>query len=201
MIRSRHASSLPVRTLALLLGGALPLFAPAVVSAAEGGEGGGLIDLNWTLFVQIANFLVLLVLLYVFAYKPLVAMLQTRADAIRQQLAEAQAAREQAQRQLAEFDSRLQAAHAEAQALRERATREAAETRERLTAEARREAARLVESARAQIEQDVRRARDELRAEVGTLALAIAERLIQRSLRDEDHQRLVQEAIGRMDAR
>jgi hypothetical protein len=74
------------------------------------------------------------------------------------------------------MEERIRTAQAEAQALRERALREAAELRERLSAEARQEATRLVEAAQAQIAQEVRRARTELRAEVGTLAIQIAER-------------------------
>jgi len=174
------------------------LASPAATLAAEGG-GGGLIELNKSLLIQLVNFLVLLIVLYRFLYKPLVSTLEGRSAAIRQQLAEAQAAREEAQRQLAEFESRLQAAQADAQALRERALREAAETRERLTAEARQEAARLLVAAQAQIAQEVRRAKTELRAEVGALAVEIAERLVRKSLRDEDHQRLVQEALAQIE--
>jgi len=170
---------------------------PALALAAEGG---GLIELNWTLFVQVLNFLVLLAVLYVLAYKPLLGALEGRQASIRQQLAEAQEAREQAQRQAAEFDARLRAAQAEAQAVREQALREATETRGRLNAEARQEAARLLEAARTEIERDVRRARTELRTEVGTLAVEIAERLIRKSVQGEDHQRLVQEAVARMDS-
>ena len=65
------------------------------------------------------------------------------------------------------------------------------------SAEARQEATRLVAAAQAQIAQEVRRARTELRAEVGTLAIQIAERLVRKSLNDEDHQRLVREALTR----
>lgn len=191
------------RATALAAIGGIPatLAGPTLALAAEAGGGGGLIALNGSLLVQVLNFLILMVVLYRFAYKPLVATLEARSAAIKQQLAEAQAAREAAQRQLAEFEVRLTAAHAEAQEVRERALREAAETRERLAAEARREATRLLEGARAQIAQDVRRAKAELRAEVGTLAIEIAERLIQKSLRDEDQQRLVREALARLDAR
>lgn len=163
-------------------------------------EGGGLIAINGSLLIQVINFLILLVILYRFLYKPLLGMLDARSAAIKRQLAEAQAAREEAQRQLAEFEARFRAAQAEAQAVRERTLREAAETRERLTAEARREAARLLEAAQAQIAQEVRLARSELRAEVGVLAVQIAERLIRKSLRDEDHRRLVQEALARIDS-
>ena len=170
------------------------------VAPALAAEGGGLIELNGSLLVQVVNFLVLLALLYRFLYKPLTTTLESRSAAIKQQLAEAQAAREAAQRQLAEFETRLRTTQAEAQATRDRVLREAAEARERLTAEARQEAARLVGEAQTQVAQEVRRARSELRAEVGTLATQIAERLIGKSLRDEDHQRLVREAVARLEA-
>jgi F0F1-type ATP synthase membrane subunit b/b' len=50
-----------------------------------------------------------------------------------------------------------------------------------------------------QVGQEIRRARTELRAEVGSLAIQIAERLVRKSLRDEDHQRLVSEALARIE--
>ena len=64
---------------------------------------------------------------------------------------------------------------------------------------ARAEAGRLVESARNEMAQEVSRARQELRQEVVDLAITAAERLIRKSLRDEDHRRIVQDAIGRVD--
>lgn len=200
MTRSRTLPPRPVAwATALALCGAV-LCWPGVAGAAEGG-GTGLIDVNFTLIVQLVNFLLLLVLLYKFVYTPLLGALESRSAAIKQQLAEAQAAREAAQRQLTEFEARLTASQAEAQAARDRALREAAELRERLTAEARQEAGRLVESARAEIEQDVRRARAELRREVAGLAVTIAERLIQKNVQPEDQERLVQDALAHLDGR
>lgn len=188
---------IPRAPLALVLGAA-SLGLPALAHASEGG-GGSLIEVNWTLGVQLISFLLLLAVLYKLMYRPLVGALEGRSAAIQQQLAEAQAAREEAQRQLGAMEERIRAAQADAQALRERAQREAAELRERLSAEARQEAARLVEAAQAQIGQEVRHARAELRAEVGVLATQIAERLVRKSLSDEDHQRLVREALARIE--
>ena len=179
--------------------GALVLGLPAVARAAEGGQG-SLIEINWTLGVQLVSFLLLLAVLYKFLYQPLLGALEGRTAAIEQQLAEAKAAREDAQRELAAMEERIRAAHADAQALRERALREAGELRDRLSAEARQEAARLVESAQAQVAAEVRRARAELRGEVGALATQVAERLIRKSLTDEDHQRLVREALARIES-
>ena len=168
-------------------------------TGGRGRGGSSLIEINWTLGVQLISFLLLLAVLYKLMYRPLLAALEGRTTAIQQQLAEAQAAREEAQRQLGAMEERIRTAQAEAQALRERALREAAELRERLSAEARQEATRLIEAAQAQIAQEVRRARTELRAEVGTLAIQIAERLVRKSLNDEDHQRLVREALTRIE--
>jgi F-type H+-transporting ATPase subunit b len=199
MTRSRTLPPRPVAwAVSAVLCGAL-LGWPGVAAAAGGGA--GLIEINSTLIVQVINFLILLVVLYRFVYKPLLGTLESRSAAIKQQLAEAQAARESAQRQLAEFEAKLTASQAEAQAVRDRALREAAELRERLTAEARREASQLVESARAEIEQDVRRARADLRREVAGLAVNIAERLIQKNVQAEDQDRLVQDALARLDGR
>ena len=63
---------------------------------------------------------------------------------------------------------------------------------------ARREAQQLVESARVQTEADIRRAREELRREVSEIAIAVAEKLVRKSLRDEEHRRIVDDAIARI---
>ncbi len=202
MTRNRLMVGLPARGVSAVawavgLGAGL-LALPGVTDAAAGG-GGSLIEVNWTLGVQLISFLLLLGVLYKLMYRPLVGALEGRSAAIQQQLAEAQAAREAAQQQLQAMEERIRTAHAEAQTLRERALREAGELRERLGTEARQEAARLVETAQAQVAQEVRRARAELRGEVGALATEIAERLVRKSLGDEDHQRLVREALARIE--
>jgi F-type H+-transporting ATPase subunit b len=178
---------------ALLLG-----LLPSLALASEG-EGGGLINLDKSLIIQMVNFGLLLFLLAKLLYRPLVGKMEERAQAIRKSLDEAQAARAEAQREREEHAGKIQAAHAEAQAIRAAALKEAAEEQRRLVEAARAEAARLVESARAEMSQDIRRARQELRQEVSELATSIAERLIKKSLRDEDHRRIVADAIARVD--
>ncbi len=187
---------------ALTLMFALVVAASAAGPAGEGGEhgGGGLINLDRSLIVQVVNFVLLLVILQRLLYRPLVAKMQERTAAIQRSLEEAQAARAEAARQAEENAARLRQAHAEAAAIREQALKEAAEEQRRVVEAARAEAQRLVDTARAQMEADVRRARDELRREVADLATAIAEKLIRRSLREDDHRRVVAEALARIGA-
>jgi F-type H+-transporting ATPase subunit b len=170
---------------------------PSAALASEGG--GGLINVDRSLFIQAINFALLLFILVKLLYKPLLAKMDERSQAIRKSLDEAQAARAEAQREREEHAGRLQAAYAEAQAIRATALKEAAEEQRKLVEAARAEAGRLVESARNELAQDVRRARQDLRQEVSDLAITVAERLIRKSLRDEDHRRIVQDAIARVD--
>jgi F-type H+-transporting ATPase subunit b len=178
----------------------LVLLAPAVAWAASeaGHEGGGFISLDKSLIVQAINFLILLVILQRLLYKPFLAKMEERTQAIQRSLDQAQAARAEAARQQEENETRLRAAHAEAAAIRAQALKEAAEEQRRLVDAARVESQRLVETAKAQMDADVRRARDELRREVAELATAVAEKLVRRSLRDEDHRRIVADAIAKV---
>jgi len=170
---------------------------PCAALASEGGQP-GFINLDKSLLIQAVNFGLLLLVLWRFLYRPVLAKMDERSQTIRRALEEAQTARAEAQREREEHAARIRAAHAEAEAIRAAALREAAEEQRRLLEAARAEAARLVDSAKAELEQDVRRARQQLRQEVSDLAINVAERLIKRSLRDEDHRRIVEDAIARL---
>jgi F-type H+-transporting ATPase subunit b len=176
---------------------ALVVLAPAAAWAASEG---GLISFDKSLIVQGINFLLLLVILHRILYKPLVAKMQERTTAIQKALEEAQHARAEAARQQEENATRLRSAYQEAAAIREQALKEAGEEQRKLVEAAQAEARRLVEGARAQTEADIRRAREELRREVATLAVAVAEKLVRKSLRDEDHRRIVDDAIAKIGA-
>ncbi len=181
------------------LKGALLAFGFALYPAWALATEGGFINLDKSLIVQALNFSLLLFLLWRLLYRPFVSKMEERTQAIKKSLEEAQAARAEAQRQQEEYRARLEAAHAEAQAIQDAALKQAAEEQRGILEAARQEAARIVERGRAEIEQDVRRAKEELRREVGELAVAVAERLIRKSLREEDHRRIVTESISQLE--
>jgi F-type H+-transporting ATPase subunit b len=180
---------------------AVLLLGPALAwAASEEHGGGGLISLDKSLIVQAVNFILLLLVLQRLLYKPLVGKMNERTAAIQKSLEEAQAARAEAARQQEENAARLRGAYQEAASIREQAPKDAAEQQRKLVETARAEARRLVESARAQTDADIRRAREELRREVAGIAVAVAEKLVRKSLREEDHRRVVDDAIARIGA-
>ena len=197
-MHQRRRNRLGTVLCALVVTLVVPIAALAAEGGGEGHGGGGMISVDASLFVQLVNFLILLAILSRLLYKPLLAKMEERSAAIKRSLDEAQAARAEAARQQEENAERLRAAYAEAQSIRAAALKEAGEEQRKLVEAARREAQQLVESAKGQMDNDVRRAREELRREVSEIAISVAEKLVRKSLRDDDHRRIVDDSIARI---
>jgi len=105
----------------------------------------------WTLLLQACNLVVLLLLLRWLFYRPLLAVIEARRQAVQQTLAEAQARRDQAQTELGALAQQRQAAESAAQATLQTA-REQAEQDSAARLEAARVAVRqCLQEAQAQI--------------------------------------------------
>ncbi len=184
--------------LIIILALSMGVVAPGFLLAVEKGgaaEEPGKINVNFTLLLQMVNFIVLIAILYRFLYRPLTNFLAQRQEGIKRSLEEAAATREAAQRALEEYNAKLQASEKHAQAIREAAERAAHEEQQRLMKAAKEEASKFLSVARAEIEQDVKRAKAQLKEEVTLLSLGMAERIIGRNLEARDHQRLIEEYI------
>ena len=170
----------------------------AALAAEEHGGGGGLISVDKSLIVQVINFVILLLILQRLLYKPFLAKMEERTKTIQTALDEAKEARAAAAKQQEENEARLRAAYAEAALVREKALKEAAEESRKHIEAAQAQSRKMVEDTKAQLDAEVRRARQELRREVGDIAIAVAEKLVRKSLHDEDQRRIVAEAIAGM---
>jgi len=170
----------------------------AALAAEEHGGGGGLISVDKSLIVQVINFVILLLILQRLLYKPFLAKMEERTKTIQTALDEAKEARAAAAKQQEENEARLRAAYAEAALVREKALKEAAEESRKHVEAAQAQSRKMVEDTKAQLDAEVRRAREELRREVGDIAIAVAEKLVRKSLHDEDQRRIVAEAIAGM---
>jgi F-type H+-transporting ATPase subunit b len=184
------------RRLIVFSGGLLPL----AVLAAEGEQAAGgsaLITPAPGLFIwTVITFVILLLLLWKTAWKPLLAAVESRERTIREAQEAARKDREEAGAMLAEQRDLV------TQARRERAEALAAGQRdaERLKAEildeARRQKDELLKQADAQMQAGLRQARAELRATTAEAAIAVAEKLLAKSLDDATQRRLVEEHLA-----
>ena len=146
--------------------------------------------------IAAANFALFLVLLYVFALKPVSRMLEDRRSRIEQGLKDAEQARADRENAEAERVATLAEARKEANDILTRAQKVAQESRDTDIAATKQELERLRERATEEIEAEKQRAITELRGEVADLALAAAGRVVGESMTGDRQRRLVSEFLA-----
>jgi len=148
-----------------------------------------------TLVAQIVNFVILLGLLYLVAYKPLMRMFDERSRKIRESMEQTEFIKEQAAHAEEEVKKQLEAAGREGQGVIARAVRTGEEIRREAQQEARREAESLIVRARMEIQRERDDAIDELRKEFADLTILAASKVIDRSLDKEAHRQLIDKVL------
>ena len=145
------------------------------------------------LLAQVASFCIVCLILYRFAYRPVLAMLEVR----RQQIAQGLANAEQIQAELARTEAQRQEvlaqANAQANALIEEARAAAARVQERETQKAIAAAEQIMIKAREAAAQDHDRMLAELKREVGRLVVQATTAVTGKILTSEDQRRLAEE--------
>jgi F-type H+-transporting ATPase subunit b len=178
----------------LSIGG--PEAAGAIASAAEAGEATGLqINFFW-IIVSALNFIVLLVILSIFALGPLRRMLAERRSRIEEGLRDAEQARRDRESAESERVAALQEARREANEILARAQKVAQESRDTDIAATKAELERLRERASAEIEAEKQRAIGELRTEVADLALRAASQVVGETMTSERERKLVEQFLA-----
>jgi F-type H+-transporting ATPase subunit b len=151
------------------------------------------------LIIGAIAFLIVFALLAKVLMPRISATLAERTDAIEGGLKRAEAAQDEANKVLEQYRSQLADARHEAARLREQAKEEAAQIVAQGRADGVAERERIIASADTQIEADRQQALTALRAEVGSLAVELASRIVGESLADEARQsRMVDRFLGEL---
>jgi F-type H+-transporting ATPase subunit b len=137
------------------------------------------------LIVGLISFAVLAFLLMRFAFPRIERSYRDRRDAIEGGIARAEAAQAEAQRTLEQYQRQLADARGEAAQIRENARSEAQRIVEELRAQAQEESARIVARGEEQLASQRGQVVRELRGEIGSLAVQLAERIVEQRLSEE----------------
>lgn len=149
----------------------------------------------WTLLCFGLTFFVLR--RYIFG--PVQKAIDARRQRIREALEEADKARTEARALLEEHRSMIQQARGDAEQILAEARRVADSQRERMKEELEVERRRRLEDTTKQIEAETRRALEQIRAEVADLTVIATSKVTGKVLTDEDHRRLIDDAIRELD--
>ena len=161
----------------------------------------GLLTINGTLIAQLLIFLVMLGVLYRFAWGPLLKILNERRTRIAQGVEATQKAMQELEAAEKERQAKLEEARREAQAILDRIAKQAEDLRKELEAKAREQAEALIAKARAEIRQEREKAVQDLRLQVADLAVLAAGRIIGESLDAKKHRELIERAIEEAEIR
>ena len=153
---------------------------------------GGLLDIEaGSFWWELIAFILFVIVIGKYAWRPLLNALQEREDWIQNSLDAAEKAMTKAEKISKENEAALQEAEIMAQKIRKEAVEEAELLRVDRIEKARKEADELIERARSTIEQEKKRALIELRKEVADLAIRAASTILDAELDADKNRKLV----------
>ena len=148
----------------------------------------------WVL-VSIVNFLLLLYFMRRLLWGPIMTMLTTRAEKIREGLAMAEQAKAEREQLKAEIERRLTEVQREAQAIGERLTKAAEAAAGELRMDAKKEADSIRERGREDAKQLHDQALAQLRSELAGMVVLAASRVLGREVDAEQHRALIERSL------
>lgn len=148
----------------------------------------------WT----IVTFLLLLGILWKFAWNPILGALDAREQAIQKTIDDAERLQAEAEAVLQEHQKRLAEARADGNRIMEEARQAGEHMKQDILEKARSESDKVLERAHRQLELETEQAIQTIRAQAADLAIKVAEKVLERSLTDADHRRLADEAIAEL---
>ena len=158
-----------------------------------------LVDINLvTLIAQICNLFIQLFLMKKFFLDKIKAILDQRRLAADREITDAQAARAEAMEIKATYEKNMQEAKAQANEILDRAQKTATVRGEEIIRQANDEAAHIKQKAAADIAQEKKKALNDAKNEISGVAMAIAEKVVERQLDSSDHDKLINQFIEQL---
>ena len=152
----------------------------------------------WTALFVLLNTLTVIFVGTKFLFKPVMKMIETRQTEIDDMYASADAAEKNAKALENEDNEKLAAAKDTSERIIREAVARGQSREEEIIRQANRDAAAIMDKANADIELEKKKAINEAKDEISDLAMAIAGKVVGRSLTDADHAQLVESFIDEL---
>ncbi|MDD3795947.1 MAG: F0F1 ATP synthase subunit B [Lachnospiraceae bacterium] len=150
----------------------------------------------WTFIAQICNLFLQVYLIRRFLFKPINNMLEKRKAMADAEISDAKKAKEEAEAMKSEYEKDMAAAKNKASEILTSAQKTASIQSEEMLKEAGAQAAAIKAKAEADIVQEKRKAVNEIKDEIGGMAMEIAGKVVEREISEEDHKKLIDEFIA-----
>ncbi len=149
----------------------------------------------WTFIAQILNLFIQMYLIKRFLFKPINAMLDKRKAMADAEIQQARREKNEAMTLKSSYENSLTQAKAEANSILQNAQKDAVARSEAIINDAQSQAANLKAKAEADILQEKKKAVNDIKNEIGGIAMEIAGKVVEREINEEDHKKLIDEFI------
>ena len=153
---------------------------------------------TWTMIFTWANLLILFLLLKKFLFKPVMKILDERAEEIENSYKQVEETNDKALSLKSEYEEKLLSAKNEADGIIKSAVETADRRSESIVNEANEKVRYIMEKSQKQIEQDKQNAVTYAKREIASMAVDAAEKIIGKKLTDSDDEELISDIIDRM---
>ena len=150
----------------------------------------------WTFVAQCCNLFIQIYLIKKFLFKPVNDILEKRRAAADAEIQDAAKAKEEADAIKSEYEENMRQAREKASEILTEAQKSADLQSEQILNEAARQASAIKEKAEKDIAQEKRKAVNEIKDEIGGMAVEIAGKVIEREIDEKDHSNLIDDFIA-----
>ena len=150
----------------------------------------------WLILISLLNLVILFLIVKKFLFKPVKRVLEQRQKEIEDRYAQADEANAEAQRSREDWQEKLDGAQAQADAILQDATESARRRGDTLVAEARNQADSIIRTAQNEAELERQKAAAGIKQEIVEVSGALAEKLLEREINQQDHRALIDSFIG-----
>lgn len=150
----------------------------------------------WTFVAQICNLFIQMYLIKRFLSKPVHEILEKRRAAADAEIIQAEETKAKAEAIRAEYERNMQDARQKANEILDSARNTAAIQSEKILKEAQDQTFAMKNKAEKEIAQEKKKAVNEVKGEIGDMAVEIAGKVIEREINEKDHEKLIDEFIS-----
>ena len=153
----------------------------------------------WDALAVFLAFIVLLLVVFFFAYKPVKKLIKKRGDYVEGKIKNAEEKEKNAELKVKESEEKIKSSEKEAMEIIEKAKLDATKERNEIKQKAKLDADKEVERAKEQIAQEIEASKDKIHEEIVSVAVQASSKILEREVSKKDNEKLVDDFIDELD--
>ena len=149
----------------------------------------------WDALAVFLAFIILLLAVFYFAYKPVKKLLKQRGDYVEGKIKNAEEREKESEKLLIKANEEVKASRKEAMEIVEKAKEDANKERQAILDKAKEEKAAEIKRTKEEIAQEIEASKDEIHREIVSVAIDASSKVLEREVKKEDNEKLIDNFI------